>query len=363
MRVMQMSRCHPAAEDAVKSCGAASGHAMSAIPSERAAQRKALMAAVAAFQQPSLARSLWQFASTLLPYLALAAAMYALAPVSPWLCLALALPAGGLIVRLFIVQHDCGHGSFFRSRRLNDLLGRFCSAFTFTPYAFWRRQHADHHASFNNLDRRGNGLDLYSTCATVAEYQAMNRGRRLLYRTLRHPVLTQVLLPPFIFLLLYRVPFDAPANWLRERRSVLVTNAALAAVLGTLCLVFGWRAVALVQLPAIAVASIIGAWLFSVQHRFEEALWQHQEPWNHLQASLEGSSYLKLPRILQWFSGNIGFHHVHHLSARVPNYRLQECHEAQREFHAVTTLTMRQALRAPHYLLWDEGLQRMVRFS
>ena len=325
-------------------------------------ERRELMAALAPFGVPSLRRSVWQFASTFAAYLLVTAAMYALVPVSPWLALALALPAGGLVVRLFIVQHDCGHGSFFRSRRLNDWLGRFCSVFTFTPYAFWLRQHACHHASFNNLDRRDPGIDLYSTCATVAEYRAMPRARRLFYRALRHPALTQLVLPPFVFLLAYRIPFDAPKNWLRERRSVLITNVALAGVMGALCLVFGPGTAALVQLPAIAVASVVGVWLFSVQHRFEEAVWERQDGWSHVGASLEGTSFLKLPRVLQWFTGNIGFHHVHHLSARVPNYRLQECHEARQELHRVTTLTFWEALRAPCYALWDEEKGRMVRF-
>ncbi len=324
--------------------------------------RRDLMAALVPFQNPSFLRSAWQLGSTLVLYLAVNAAMYAVAPISAWLVLALALPAGGLIVRLFIVQHDCGHGSFFASRRLNDLLGRFCSLLTFTPYAFWRRQHANHHASFNNLDRRDTGIDLYSTCATLKEYLALTPARRALYRAIRHPAITQLLLPPLVFLVLYRLPFDAPRTWLRERRSVLLTNAALAAALGTLGAIFGLGTMALVQFPIVAVASIIGVWLFSVQHRFEDAMWERQESWSHLHASLEGASYLKLPRFLQWFTGNVGFHHVHHLSARVPNYRLQACHQARKELHTATVLSFREAIRAPFYALWDEELRRMVRF-
>lgn len=325
--------------------------------------RAALMAALAPFQAPSLRRSVWQVVSTFAGYLALNAAMYALAGHAVWIGLALAFPAAGLLVRIFIIQHDCGHGSFFRSRRMNDALGGVCSVFTVTPYAFWRRQHANHHACFNNLDRRDTGIDLYSTCATVAEYRAMTRPRRLWYAAVRHPVVAQLVLPPLLFLVVYRVCFDAPASWRRERRSVWMTNVALGAILATLTVVFGWRAVLLVQLPIIALASIIGVWLFSVQHRFEETIWQRQSGWNHMQASLRGSSYLKLPRILQWFTGNIGFHHVHHLSARVPNYRLQACHASRREFQNVATLTLWQALGAPCFALWDEELGRMVRFS
>ncbi len=326
--------------------------------------RRALMAAVKPFQAPSLWRSLWQFASTFLAFVAVNAAMYASFRVSAWLVLALAVPAAGLMVRLFIIQHDCGHGSFFRSRRANDLLGRFCGAFTFTPYAFWRRQHAQHHACFNNLDRRDTGVDLYSTCATLREYEALSPARRWRYRVSRHPVVTQFLLPPLVFLVVYRLPFDAPgASWRRERRSVHLTNAAIIGMLGVLAAVFGVWPVALVQLSTLALASVVGVWLFSVQHRFEEAQWARQDHWDPVRASLEGSSCLALPRVLQWFTGNIGFHHIHHLSARVPNYRLQACHEAHAVLReGVATLTLREALAAPCYALWDEEQERMVRF-
>jgi len=325
--------------------------------------RAALLAAIRPFQTPSLRRSIWQLASTLLAYLATNAAMYAALEVSLWFALALAVPAAGLVVRLFIIQHDCGHGSFFRSRYWNDRVGRFCSGFTFTPYAFWRRQHGNHHACSNNLDRRDTGIDIYSTCATLREYQAMPSGRRLLYRVSRHVLVTQLLLPPVVFLAVYRVPFDVPASWTGERQSVHLTNLALAAVLGSLMLAFGAAAVVLVQLPTIALASIAGAWLFSVQHRFEEAQWARQEQWNVVQASLEGSSCLRLPRMLQWLTGSIGFHHVHHLSARVPNYRLAACHDAHPALGRVTTLTLRDALRAPCFVLWDEEHGRMVGFT
>lgn len=327
-----------------------------------ALNRRALMAGLLPFQRASVVRSLWQFGSTMLAYLGLNAAMYALVPVSPWLVVALSLPAAGMVVRLFIIQHDCGHGSFFRTRRANDWLGRICSPFTFTPYAFWRRQHANHHACFNNLDRRDTGIDLYSTCATVDEYLAMPPGRRLAYRVSRHPLLTQLLLPPIVFLVIYRIPFDTDPSWGRERRSVLLTDLALLAVLGALVFAFGVWPVVLVQLPIMLLASIVGVWLFSVQHRFEAAQWARQAQWNPVQASLEGSSYLRLPLVLQWFTGNIGFHHIHHLSAKVPNYRLQTCHEARPELGCVTTLTFREALLAPSFALWDEANGRMTRF-
>ena len=321
------------------------------------------MAAVKQFQAPVPRRSAWQLATTVLAYAATNAAMYLGLGVSAWLTAALAFPAAGLMVRVFIIQHDCGHGSFFRTRRLNDWVGRVCGVITFTPYAFWRRQHNNHHACFNNLDRRHSGADIYSTCATLREYKALPPLRRLGYRVSRHPLVSQFLLPPVVFLLVYRLPFDTPASWTRERASVYLNNLAIAAALAALALVLGvWQTV-FVQGSIIGIASIAGVWLFTVQHRFEEAHWARQPEWNAVQASIEGSSYLKLPRVLQWFTGNIGFHHIHHLAARVPNYLLQECHESNAAFReGLTTLTLLDALRAPAYALWDEDTRRMVRF-
>jgi len=322
----------------------------------------ALRAAVARFRAPSLPRAAWQLASTLGGFLAVCAAMYASLGTSYWLTLGLAVVGAGLTVRLFIIQHDCGHASFFASPRANIALGRLCSLITFTPFANWRRQHAGHHAVWNNLDRRDSGADIYSTCLTVAEYRALAPGRRLLYRVSRHPAITGLLLPPLVFLLLYRIPFDTPKAWRRERLSVHATNAGIAGLFLGLGLVLGFERVLLVQLPIMVMASIIGVWLFAVQHRFEETLWQRDAEWRFGTASLRGSSYLKLPRILQWFTGNIGFHHIHHLNPRIPNYRLQACHAAIQHLHAVPSLTLRDALRAPFFALWDEQRQRMVGF-
>jgi omega-6 fatty acid desaturase (delta-12 desaturase) len=328
------------------------------------AHQRALHAVLAAHQAPLLRRALLQIAGTFLPFFAVIAAMYGLRFISPWLTLALALPAAGLIVRIFIIQHDCGHGAFFRSRAANVWLGRCCSLITMTPFANWRRQHANHHAMWNNLDRRDAGADIYSTCMTVAEYRALSPRGQFFHRLVRHPMIAGLLLPPMVFMLLYRVPFDTPRDWRRERISVLLTNVALAGLLGVLVLWLGAGPVALVQLPTMAIAAILGVWLFSVQHRFEQALWTRQAEWRAGDAALLGSSHLRLPRVLQWFSGNIGFHHIHHLMPRIPNYRLEECHRACAALTAATTsLTLRQALRAPSYSLWDEAAARMVRFS
>ncbi len=330
--------------------------------SEASVDRRQLLASLLEFQAPSVRRSMLQLLTTGGAYLSMLALMYAALQVSFWLALPLAVPAAGLVVRLFIIQHDCGHGSYFRSARGNAAVGWLCSLATFTPYASWRRQHAGHHAVWNNLDRRENA-DLYSTCLTVAEYTALPPIRRRLYRLVRHPLVTQVLLPPLVFLVLYRVPFDTPRSWRRERRGVHATNLALCAALGALALLLGWSAVALIELPVMLFASIAGVWLFSVQHRFEDAEWMRQGEWTAMRAALHGSSYLELPRWLQWFTGNIGFHHVHHLVPRVPNYRLEACHAALAgRAGPVRRLSFADAWRAPSFALWDEVAARMTPF-
>jgi omega-6 fatty acid desaturase (delta-12 desaturase) len=327
------------------------------------AERAAIRAAVSAYRVPSVGRSLWQIANTVLPFLALCALMYTAGPIMPyWVTLLAVVLAAGLVVRIFIIQHDCGHGSFFESRWANTLVGTACSLFTLTPYAIWRRQHAGHHAHWNNLDHRNSGADIYSSCLTLAEYQAMPRWRRLAYRTARHPIVSQILLPPLVFFLLYRVPFDAPASWRSERRGVWLTNAALIGVVLALGFTLGFRQVLLVQLPISAIAAIFGVWLFSLQHRFEEVHWARQENWDFVSASLKGSSFLKLPRVLQWFTGNIGFHHIHHLDPRVPNYRLQACHETNPMLQVAPVLTLWIGLTASTHALWDEARDRMVAF-
>jgi omega-6 fatty acid desaturase (delta-12 desaturase) len=329
-----------------------------------APDRRTMLASLAAFQAPSTSRSITQLAVTAAPYAALLGFMYyAYYHISPWLSLALALPAAGFVVRLFIIQHDCGHGAYFRSRRANEVVGWLCSLTTYTPYALWRRHHAQHHAVWNNLDRRPTGGDIYSGCLTLAEYEALSPLRQRLYRAALHPLVSQLLLPPVVFILLYRVPWGTPPGWRKERAGVYLTNLLIGAFLLTLTLLLGWQPVLLVQLPVVAVASIIGVWLFSVQHRFEHSLWARQTDWTAAGAALHGSSWLRLPKVLQWFTGNIGFHHVHHLMPRVPNYRLQAAHRAEPAFAAnVTGLTLWQALRAPSFTLLDEARGAMVRF-
>jgi acyl-lipid omega-6 desaturase (Delta-12 desaturase) len=324
--------------------------------------RRALRHAVTPFEMPHLGHSLGQILTSFGPFFALCIARYAWPDMPLGLALLSSVFAAGFAVRIFIIQHDCGHGSFFRNRRWNAILGHLCSLVTLTPYAHWRRQHAGHHASWNNLDRRAQ-VDLYSTCLTVEEYRALSPFRRLLARLVRHPVLSLLLLPPCVFLLLYRTPFDAPAGWEGERRGVHATNIALMLLVLGLGLGLGFGRVAAVQLPIIVVSSIVGVWLFSLQHRFEETWWCENERWSAIDASLRGSSYLRLPRVLQFFTGNIGFHHVHHLAPRVPNYRLEACHSAIPALQAVPTLSLCAGLTNWRWALWDERRGRMVRFS
>ncbi|HSS65267.1 MAG TPA: fatty acid desaturase [Gammaproteobacteria bacterium] len=315
------------------------------------------------FQAPILGKSLFQAVTSFGGFFAACAAMYLLNDVSYWLSLALTPLAAGFLVRIFIIQHDCGHFSFFRGRRANDFLGFACSLLTLTPYASWRRQHAGHHGVWNNLDRRQSGADIYSSCLTVAEYHALTPWRRWWYRTTRQPFVANFLLPPLVFLGLYRVPFDTPRAWRRERRAVYVTDVAVVALFGGLGLLLGFGEVAIIQLPIITLASIIGVWLFSVQHRGETTQWDRHDDWDAVSASLRSSTYLRLPAVLQWFTGNIGYHHVHHLNPRVPNYRLQECHESIPKLRDVPTLSLRDGFRAVHYVLWHEERGRMVTFG
>ena len=316
------------------------------MPGPSEADRLECKAVALGFQAPIPRTAALQLGTTFMPLLCLLGAMHIGLALGWWCVLGFGLPAAGLVVRVFALQHDCGHGSLFRSRRVNDAVGRFCSLFTLTPYAHWRRQHAGHHAVWNNLDRRDRGADIYSTCATVAEYRAKGRWRRFGYRATRHPPVAQLLLPPLVFLGLYRIPFDTPPAWRRERRGVHLTNLALLACYGGLALMLGIWPVALVLLTVMVPASIAGVWLFSVQHRFEGVRWARHAEWDPVVASLEGSSFLRLPGPLRWLTGRLGYHHVHHLALRIPNYRLEDCHNVHSAFATARVITLRGALDA-----------------
>lgn len=288
--------------------------------------------------------------------------MYVLFDLSYWIAILFAPVAAGFLVRIFIIQHDCGHLSFFRSYRANHFAGFACSLLTLAPYASWRRQHAGHHGIWNDLDRRQSGADIYSSCLTVTEYLALDARKRWCYRMTRHPLVSNVVLPPMIFMLLYRLPFDMPRSWRTERWAVHMTTLALVLTLGCLGLTVGFERVIAVQLPVMTLAAISGVWLFSVQHRGEKIWWGRRSTWTPIAAALRSSTYLHLPALLQWFTGNIGFHHVHHLNPRVPNYRLQECHRRIAVLRDVPETSFWEGVRALRFVLWDEERGEMVTF-
>lgn len=320
------------------------------------------IASLSKFERPDLSRSIGQIVTSFVPFILICAVLYAVPDLSWWIKPILWLVAGGFIVRIFIIQHDCGHGSFFASQRANDALGLICSFITLAPYAQWRRHHAGHHSNWNNLDRRDSGLDIYSTCLTVDEYAQLSPSQQWRYRWMRNPIVSLILLPPLVFLALYRVPFDSPASWRKERLGVHFTNLGILAIVLALGFSFGFVKVAEVQIPISIVAATVGVWLFSVQHRFENTFWARRAGWSAADASLRGSSYLHLPRILQWFTGNIGFHHVHHYSPRVPNYRLEACHRSIPDLQSAPRLTLGSGLASYRYALWDEARGMMVPF-
>lgn len=317
---------------------------------------------LAPFQASILRQSLSQLLTSFGGFFATCAAMYALFDLSYWASIVLAPLAAGFLVRIFIIQHDCGHLAFFRSRRANDIVGFACSLLTLTPYASWRRQHAAHHGVWNDLDRRESGADIYSSCLTVAEYRALRPRQRWWYRTTRHPLVANLLLPPLVFTLLYRLPFDMPKSWRLERRMVHLTTLTLVVILGGLGLLLGYERVAAVQLPVMILAAIVGVWLFSVQHRGPGTRWWRNKTWDPTSAALNSSTYLRLPRVLQWFTGNIGFHHVHHLSPRVPNYRLRHCHERIASRFNGPVLSLWEGFKVLRFTLWDEDRGRMATF-
>lgn len=305
-------------------------------------------------------RSLFQLITTATPFLALIVAIAIVSRSSYFMAILLAIPAAGLLVRLFIIQHDCGHGSFFKSRAANDWLGRAIGVLTMTPYGHWKQGHAVHHASSGDLDRRGRGdVDML----TVAEYGALSPLRRLGYRLYRNPLVMVLLGAPINFILLQRLPRGRSFRERYSRYSILLLNAVMIVVFGLPMLVFGVGPVLATYLPVIIIASWIGNWLFYVQHQFEDTYWERDGEWNFHTAALRGSSYFDLPPILQWFSGNIGLHHVHHLCSRVPNYHLQACVDSAPELrHIAKRITLRESLGCWRLALWDEHRGRLVGF-
>jgi acyl-lipid omega-6 desaturase (Delta-12 desaturase) len=316
-------------------------------------------ARLAPFRRPSTVRSVWQLVSTALLLAGAWTLMYFSLGVGYWLTLLLAVPAAFFLVRLFIVQHDCGHGSFFRSPRVADIVGSALGVLTLTPYHYWKKAHAMHHATSGNLEHRGFG-DIDTL--TVDEYRALSRWGRFKYRMYRHPVILFGVGAVVHFFVRHRLPTIVPRTWTRARWSIFWTDVGLAAFVVGMGLLVGFRQFLLVHVPLMTLSCSMGVWLFYVQHQFEPTYWEHDEQWAYNDAALVGSSYYRLPRLLQWATGNIGLHHVHHLSARIPNYRLQEALESIPELRRVTTLTLRESLRCVRLALWDERERKLVRF-
>lgn len=330
---------------------------MTPVLNEPAIVYKDLRKILVRYQQPSLLRSTWQLVNSLVPYALLWYLMFLSLQVSYWLTLALSIVAAGFMMRIFIIFHDCGHGSFFALRKANRAVGYLTGILTFTPYEQWRHDHAIHHATAGNLDRRGVG-DVQTL--TVEEFWALPRFKRLVYRFVRHPLVMFTFGSFLVFTVFHR--FIRPGGGTRERWSVHITNIALAGMVAGLVAVMGWREYLLVQVPVMFFATSAGVWLFYVQHNFEGTYWERQESWSFVMAGLKGSSFYQLPAILQWFSGNIGFHHIHHLNSLIPNYCLPRCYRENPQFHAAP-MTLRQSLRSLRLRLWDERQRRMVGFG
>ena len=305
---------------------------------------------------PSTWKSMWQIANSAIPFIALWGLMVFSLNISIWLSLALTIPTAGFMVRIFIIFHDAGHGSFFRSQKANHITGIITGILTFTPYFQWRHQHAIHHNSSGNLDKRGVG-DVWTM--TVEEYRNAPRMKRITYRLYRHPLVMLVIGPLFMFLVAHRFAGKTPA---RERWSVIYTNLALLAIAVGMSMLIGFKTYLLLHLAVLMLAGSAGVWLFYVQHQFEGVYWEHSDNWDFFTAAIQGSSFYKLPKMLQWFSGNIGFHHIHHLNARIPNYLLEKVYAQYEPLQQIEPITLRKSLKSLKYRLYDEASRRLVGF-
>ncbi len=312
------------------------------------------------YREPNEVRSVAEIAITAVPLVALWALMWALVHFGyVWLCLFLSVPAAGLLVRLFMIQHDCGHGAFFRARAANDWVGRIVGVFTLTPYDSWRRSHAIHHATSGNLDRRGIG-DVETW--TVREYLSRSALRRFAYRLYRHPLVMFGVAPAYLFLLQQRIPLGLMRSGWQPWVSTMATNVGIALLVTTLMWVVGVGPFLLVHLPITLLAASIGVWLFYVQHQFEETAWEEGRKWSLHETALHGSSHYDLPAVLRWFTANIGVHHVHHLCSRIPFYRLGQVLRDNPELQGVSRLTLAESLGCVRLALWDEFERRLVSF-
>jgi omega-6 fatty acid desaturase (delta-12 desaturase) len=320
---------------------------------------KAGLRALSRYRETKAARSAFELLITAVPFAVLWALMWAALGIGYWLSLLLAVPTAAFLMRLFMIQHDCGHGAFFRRRVINDWVGRVIGVFTLTPYGVWRRNHATHHAAVGNLDHRGTG-DIDTK--TVSEYLALGAAGRLAYIVYRHPIVMFGISPAYLFLLHHRLPFGLFRAGGQPWASTMGTNASIAAVVLIMVYLVGVGPFLLVQGPVVLIAASIAVWFFYVQHQFEDTRWAHEEDWDFHEAALHGSSHYELPRALAWFTGNIGVHHVHHLCSRIPFYRLRQVLSDHPELAGVGRLTFVQSFRCATLALWDERQGRLISF-
>ncbi|MEK5416151.1 MULTISPECIES: fatty acid desaturase [Paenibacillus] len=325
---------------------------------KQTSQLSSLKKSVAPYEKNDRNASIRQLINTLGPLVLLWGGAYFSLSVSYWLTLLLAIPAAGFVIRTFIIFHDCTHGSFFKNRKANDIIGTITGVLTLVPYRQWKHSHSIHHASSSNLDKRGIG-DIW--IMTVEEYAAASFWKRLYYRIYRNPIVMFGLGPIAVFMIQYR--FNVKGARRKERMNTYLTNISIAALYALLIWAIGWQAFLMVQLPVAFVSGFLGIWLFYVQHQFEDSYFENESEWSYVMAAVEGSSYYKLPKVLQWITGNIGFHHVHHLSPKVPNYNLEKAHNATPPLQKATTITIGTSLKALNFRLWDEENKRFISFK
>jgi omega-6 fatty acid desaturase (delta-12 desaturase) len=312
---------------------------------------------ISKYQSPSLRKSIWQIIDTFIPYIGLWIAIVLSLSVSLWLTAFLIFLAAGFLVRLFIIFHDCGHGSFFKSRTANETVGKFFGILAFTPYYKWHNQHMRHHANVGNLDKRGEG-DVWTL--TKREYLASSKWGKLKYRIYRNPLVMFGIGSLYVFLIQNRM--TSKTMTLKEKKNIYFTNAALLLLCILMSAAIGFTNFLIIQLLILYISAIGGLYLFYMQHQFEDVTWFRSDKWNYRTVALEGSSFVKFPKLFQWFSGNIGFHHIHHLNSRIPNYNLDRCYRENPVFRDIKPVTFFRSFRALRLRLWDEQLQRLVSF-
>lgn len=310
------------------------------------------------YSTPSVKRSIWQIANTFVPYVVLWVLMIFSLSVSYWITAVIVILAAAFLVRLFIIFHDCGHGSYFKSKKLNLIVGAFFGILAFTPYHKWHAMHMQHHSTVGNLDKRGVG-DVWTM--TKEEFEASSKGKRMYYKLYRNPIFMFGIGPLYVFLFQNRLT----KSWMskKQKMNVYFTNVALVVLFVGMSFAVGFFTFLILQLIVMYLSSIAGLWLFYLQHQYEDVSWYRGEDWNFKEVALEGSSYVKFPKILQWFSGNIGFHHIHHLNARIPNYNLEKCYKENTVFQEVEPVNFLKSMKSLKLRLWDEKLQKLVAYK